>query len=50
MSGCLIEDLSPVFAMPNLRTVVVSEKVKEYMEALLREHDGEVSFTVEYTE
>ena len=50
MSGCLIEDLSPVFAMLNLRTVVVSEKVKEYMEALLREHDGEVSFTVEYTE
>lgn len=50
MSGCLLEDLSPVFTMPNLRTVVVSGKGKEDMEALLREYDGEVPFTVEYAE
>lgn len=50
MSGCMIEDLTPVFTMPNLKTVVVSVKVQEEMENLLKEYDGEVAFTVEYAE
>lgn len=50
MSGCMIDDLSPVFTMPNLRTVVVSVKSKEDMETLLEVYDGEPTFAVEYAE
>lgn len=50
MAGCEIENLSPVFTMPNLKTVVVSGNLKDDMEALLREYNGEAPFVVEYTE
>lgn len=50
MGGCVIEDLSPIFTLPNLREVKVSAKMRTQMEELLKAHEGNVHFTIEYTE
>lgn len=50
MGGCVIEDLSPVFTLPNLQEVKVGVKMRTKMEELLETHEGNVHFTVEYTE
>lgn len=49
MKSCAIEDLSPLFTMPNLMTVVMSTKGKAQMEELAKEYD-EPSFEIIYTE
>lgn len=50
MAGCQIEDLSPLFTMPSLRTVVLDAGMKEQMDALLAEHGKKAVFEVEYAE
>lgn len=49
MTGCMIEDLSPLFTMSNLKTVELSPAIKEQMEDLISVYD-EPEFEIIYTE
>lgn len=49
MESCAVEDLSPLFTMPNLATVVMSAKGRMQMEELIKEY-GEPSFEIIYTQ
>lgn len=49
MESCAIDDLSPLFTMPNLNTVEMSAKGRAQMEELVKEY-GEPSFEIIYTQ
>ncbi len=48
MEGCAIDDLSPLFTMPNLLKVEMSAQNKKEMKALAKKY-GEPSFEIVYT-
>lgn len=48
MEGCIIEDLSPLFTLPNLASVHISSGSKEQMDELITVY-GEPKFEVIYT-
>ncbi len=50
MAGCVVNDISPIFSMPYLRKIDISEKNRNAFEAYVRDHDIQYDFEVVFTE
>lgn len=50
MSGCIIDDISPIFSMPALEKVEISAKNKDQFDAYVGSEGGDYGFEVVFTE
>lgn len=50
MTACMIEDISPVFTMPNLQKLVISENSRDALEIYAAQNSVDYEFEVEVTE